>query len=121
MKLNLICPNCGKNDWKETELAGEPIYQCNSCKELAQPEEMIAEEEKPTYYILEKYIPSEKAWFFEACYNTAYPSDLNSLAFACYHLGRHKTCGEHGQCVRIISTDTPPDDPFSPSGYPKTK
>lgn len=42
MKLILICPQCGENDWIATELAGEPIFQCDHCKTYASPEEMIA-------------------------------------------------------------------------------
>ena len=119
MKLQLICPNCGKHEWKSTELNGEPIFQCNHCNEYAQPEEMIAEELSPTYYYLEKFIPSENAWFFEGCFNSASPSDLNALVVSTYLLGKHQVCGWNERHVRIMASNTPPDNAFSPSGYPK--
>ncbi len=41
MKLILICPQCGKMDWIATELAGEPIFQCEHCETYTLPEEMV--------------------------------------------------------------------------------
>ena len=136
MKIYLTCPECGNSDWAEiTDCQTlETSFQCKHCKTLVQPEEMSSatedsihtktfhkteNKEVPSkYYILEKYIPQEDLWYFEACYNANNKYDLNAMVLAAYELGRFKCCGEKGQCVRIVPSDTHVDC-FSPAGYPK--
>ena len=133
MKIYLTCPECGEKEWTRIESTLDVAFQCNHCKSIVQPEEMSSATEdntndktplqltsaEPTkYFILEKYIPEENAWFFEACYDATDKGDLNAMVLAAYDLGCHKCCGEKGQCVRIVPSDSYVDC-FCPPGYPK--
>lgn len=136
MKICLTCPQCGEKEWSEITDGRtlETYFQCKHCNTKAQPEEMCActvrdsspvslPKETPKigkYYILEKYNPQDKVWYFEACYNATNLHDLNAMVLAAYELGRFKCCGEKGQCVRIVTSNEPVSC-FSPAGYPKHK
>ena len=66
------------------------------------------------YLVLEKTGEDGK-WYFEGCYNTEYPGDMNAMAQACYNLGHARS----GKKIRVLwSRDYVAN---GTTGYPKDR